>query len=93
MGREGGWRIFYCWSSSASLGFISVEDLCVIWEDHIGFRRKTSWVLVVGLPLLLGPVLSLLLEFVFSLIHKLDGNISTDIRNYTLFILIPEGSD
>ena len=63
------------------------------WEDQIGFRRKTSWVLVVGLPLLLGPVLSLLLEFVLSLIHKLDGNVSTDIRNHTLFILIPEGSD
>ena len=75
--------------------FVSVEDLCVIWEDHLGFRRKTSWVLVVGLPLLLGPVLSLFLEFVFSLIHKLDGNISTDIRNYALFsfFLVCEGTD
>ena len=88
MRREGGWNSFHCFS----FGFISVEDLCVIWEDHIGIRRKTSWVLVVGIPLLLGPILSLFLEFVFSLIHKLDGDNSTDIRNHALFIFIPEGS-
>ena len=67
------------------------EDLCVIWEEQIGFRRKTSWVLVVGLPLLLGPILSLFLELVFSMIHKLGGNISTDIRNHALLILVFEG--
>ena len=76
-----------------SLVLFRAEDLCVIWEDHIGFRRKTSWVLVVGLPLLLGPILSLFLELVFSLIHKLGGNISTDIRNYALLILVLEGND
>ena len=80
-------------SSSLTFGLSSVEDLCVIWEDHIGFRRKTSWVLVVGLPLLLGPVLSLFLELVFSLIHKFGGNISTDIRNYALLISVSEGTD
>ena len=95
MRREGGDRTVFNVLGRLLLSSVlfRAEDLCVIWEDHIGFRRKTSWVLVVALPLLLGPILSLFLELVFSLIHKLDGNISTDIRNYTLFILIPAGSD
>ena len=62
------------------------NGLCVIWDEDIGLMKLTSWVTVVGLPLLLGPVLSLLLELVLSLIHFLHGSTSTDIRHKRLLL-------
>ena len=62
------------------------HGLCVIWDEDIGLMKVTSWVTVVGLPLLLGPILSLLLELVLSLIHSLHGSTSTDIRHKRLLL-------
>ena len=60
------------------------QSLCVIWEEAVGLRRLTSWFIVVVIPLLTGLGLSLLLELVFSIISKLCGNSSIDIRKSKL---------
>lgn len=72
------------WKTVFSFTRLEEQRLCVIWEEAVGLRRLTSWFLVVVIPLLAGPGLSLLLEFVFSMISKLCGNSSIDIRNSQL---------
>ena len=42
-----------------------VIDLCNVWTNNINYRDITLWLLLVAIPFLMGPVLTLALTFLF----------------------------
>ena len=54
------------------------NDYCVVWQEVVGRSRIIVWILIVGVPLLLGPCLTLPLDCSISMIHKCTGDDFTD---------------
>ena len=46
--------------------------MCRVWKDTIGLRDITIWVLIVGAPIVMGPVCTMILEFLFLLKHTIS---------------------
>ena len=53
-------------------------DLCRVWKDDIGSMDFYIWCIIVGLPLVLGPVLTFFMEFLFCMGRQFSGVTSID---------------
>ena len=57
-----------------------VIDLCSVWTNNINYRDITLWLLLVAIPFLMGPVLTLALTFLFWVKNAFSGVSRKNIR-------------